>query len=210
MASISAACARTASSNAGPKWLSSIASNRGAPHGRGLGASRGLFPIPDRRSPVPGADSAIEPVVWRFLGDLDVVDVALAYACGCDADEASLALELGNRRAAAIAHAGAQASHQLMDHRGNASLVRDAPLDSLGHELVRSASALHVEFVLEVAVAAAAAHRADRAHSPIFLVRAPLEEDQFTRTLIGAREEIANHGAAGADCERLHDVPRVA
>ncbi len=78
------------------------------------------------------------------------------------ADQLRVALQRRDVAAAAVAHAGAQAADQLVDHGGDAALVRDAAFDALGHELLaRFGAGVEVELVLEVAVAAAAAHRAD-------------------------------------------------
>src|SRR5213594_2482009 len=151
----------------------------------------------------------LHPIVRCFLRDLDVVDVALAGAGRRDANELRLPLQLGNRGAAGVAHAGAQSSHELVDHRGNAALVRDTPFDALRYELVASAAGLEIEFVLKVPVAAAAAHGADRSHPAVLLVAASLEQDQLARALIGAREQVSDHRAARADGNGLDDVARV-
>src|SRR6202008_1232560 len=108
-------------------------------------------------------------------------------------------LQLGDGGGAAVAHAGAQAADQLMDHCGDAALVRNAPFDSLGNELIGGAAPFQVELVLEIAVAAAAAHGADRSHPAILLVAPALEQDQLAGALVGAGEQIPDHGAAGAD-----------
>ena len=67
---------------------------------------------------------------------------------------------------------------------------------------------LEIEVVLEVAVAAAAAHRADRAHAAVFLEAAALVEDQFAGALVGAGEQIADHRRAAANGQGLGDVAR--
>ena len=90
------------------------------------------------------------------------------------------------------------------------SLVRDASFDALGHELVGGATALEIELVLEVPVAASAPHRANRAHPAIFLVAAALEQDQLAGALVGAGKQISDHRAVRADGERLDDVTGVA
>ena len=109
--------------------------------------------------------------------------------------------------AAAVAHAGAQAADQLMDHRGDAAFVGDAPFDAFRHQLLAAPrAAVEVELVLEVAVAAAAAHRADRAHAAVLLEAAALVEDHLARALVGAGEQVADHRRARADGDRLGDV----
>ena len=69
----------------------------------------------------------LHPVVRRFLRNRHVVDVAFARAGGRDANQLGLALQLRNRRASAVAHAGAQTSHQLMDDRLRAAFVATRP-----------------------------------------------------------------------------------
>src|SRR5207253_7750497 len=127
-------------------------------------------------------------VVRRFLRNLHVVHVALARAGRRDANQLRLPLQLANGRAAAVAHAGAETADELMNHRGDAPFVRDAPFDPLRHELVAGAPAFEIEFVLEIAVAAAAAHRANRPHAAVLLVAAPLEEDQLAGAFVRAGE----------------------
>src|SRR3954452_22440583 len=119
----------------------------------------------------------LRSVIGRFFGDGDVVDVALAHAGRRDANDAGLALQFRDRAAAAVAHTGAQSANQLIDDGGGAPFVSDAPLDALGHELVRGAAALEVEFILKVTVAAAAEHGAHRPHAAVLLVGAPLEQN---------------------------------
>ena len=55
-------------------------------------------------------------VVGGFTGDDDVVDVAFAKAGAGDADELRLLLEVLDGGAAEVAHAGAEASDELVDH----------------------------------------------------------------------------------------------
>ena len=93
---------------------------------------------------------------------------------------------------------------------GDAAFVGDAPLDAFGHELVGAAGRLEIELVLEVAIAAAAAHRADRPHAAVFLEAAALIQDQLARALVGAGEQVADHRRARADGDRLGDVAREA
>src|SRR6185295_6410628 len=78
------------------------------------------------------------------------------------------------------------------------------------HELVAAARRVEVELVLEVAVAAAAAHRADRSHAAVLFEAPPLIQDDLARALVGAGEQIPDHRRAGADRDRLGDVARVA
>src|SRR6266542_4067921 len=144
---------------------------------------------------------SVRPVVRRFLLDDDVVHVALAQPGGGDPHEARLLAELLDRLAAEVAHAAAEAAGELVERHLDGPLVRDAPLDPLGHELVGVG-----DVRLEVAVLRALLHRAERAHAPVRLVAAPLVEDDLARRLLGAREERADHDGGGAGGERLHEV----
>src|SRR5262245_58187105 len=116
------------------------------------------------------------------------MDVRLAEACRRDANELRLALQFRAGGPAAVAHAGAHAAHELMDHRGDAALVGDAALDSFRHQLLAGGDAVEIEIVLEVSVAAAAPHRADRSHPAVVLVRAALVKDDLAGALVGAGE----------------------
>ena len=50
--------------------------------------------------------------------------------------EAGPRLQVLDGAAAAVAHARAQAAHELLDHGGERPLVGDHALDALGHQLV--------------------------------------------------------------------------
>src|SRR5205807_1712386 len=141
-----------------------------------------------------------------------VVDVALAEAGQGDANELRVAPQLGQRRAAAVTHARAQTAHELVHHGRDAAFVSDPAFDAFRHELLGGLRprAVEVELVLKVPIAAAAAHRADRAHAAVLLEAASLIQNHLARALVGAREQIADHRRARADRERLGDVARVA
>src|SRR5439155_26627946 len=119
-------------------------------------------------------------VVGRFLGDDDVVDVALLEPGRGDAHEARPRLQLADAGRAAVAHAGPQAADELLDHGRERSLVGHHALDALRHQLARLALEL-----LEVPVARAFLHGPDRAHAAVALERAALAEDQLARALVG-------------------------
>jgi hypothetical protein len=129
----------------------------------------------------------------------------LAHARRGDLHELGVRPHLLDGAAAGVAHARAQPAHELQDDRGDRPLVRDAPLDALGHELV----GVHLR-VLEIAVARALLHRAERAHAAVGLVRAALEELDLAGRLLAAGEEAAQHHARGAGRDRLRHVARVA
>src|SRR3954464_1298151 len=113
--------------------------------------------------------------------------MALAEARGGDANELRVALQFRNAAASAVAHASPQAADELMDHCGHAALVGNPPFDALRNQLVGGAARVQVEVVLEIPVAAAPPHGADRSHPAIVLEAAPLIENQLARTLVGAR-----------------------
>src|SRR5436853_120228 len=98
-------------------------------------------PLPRRPQRVWGL---FESVVRSFLGDDDVVRVALAHAGGADLQEARLGAELVERAAAAVAHAGLQAADELMDVEREAALVGNAALDAFRDELHVGLVALEV------------------------------------------------------------------
>src|SRR5580693_7886202 len=77
--------------------------------------------------------SHILPVVRRFAGDRDVVDVALAQPRAGDPHELAVLLHLGDGLVAGVAHRGFEAADQLVDDVADRALVRYAALDALGH-----------------------------------------------------------------------------
>src|SRR4051794_5900057 len=77
-----------------------------------------------------------DAVIWRFLGDLDIVDVRFTHAGGADLDELRARAQLLDGRAAGVAHARPDAAHELLDDAERAALVRYPALDALGNELV--------------------------------------------------------------------------
>src|SRR6185503_2572465 len=65
---------------------------------------------------------------------------------------------------------------------------------------------IEIELVLEVAVAAAAPHRPDRAHAAVLLEAPALIQNQLAWALIRAGEQVADHRRARADGQGLRDV----
>src|SRR5260221_8405223 len=136
-----------------------------------------------------GIDS-FHSVIRRLLRDDDVVHVPFAMARRGHANEPRIALQRPNVGAAAIAHPCPQTADELVDHRSDAALVRDPPFDAFRYELLaRLGIRVEIEFILEVAVAAAAPHGADRSHAAVLLEAPPLVEDHLARTFVGAGEE---------------------
>src|SRR3989344_2482097 len=103
-----------------------------------------------------------------------------------------------------ITHAGAQTAHELVDHVHHRPLVRNAPFDALGHQLVGGRA------FLEIAVARTLAHGAERAHAAIALVGAALVDLDLARRLVGAGQHRTDHHAVGAGGDRLGDVAGIA
>jgi hypothetical protein len=62
--------------------------------------------------------SLFQPVIWSFARDDNVMDVTFAQAGGGNANELAAFLKLGEIRGAAIAHATAQSSSQLVHQPG--------------------------------------------------------------------------------------------
>src|SRR5512144_886180 len=79
---------------------------------------------------------SVRAVVRRFLLDDHVVDVALLEPRRGDPDEPRLHAQLADVPAAEVAHAAAEAADELEDRHLHRALVRHAPLDALGDELV--------------------------------------------------------------------------
>jgi hypothetical protein len=121
-------------------------------------------------------------------------------------EQLGITLQRRNVAAPGVSHPRAQATHQLVDHRGHAAFVGDTALDTLGHQLVGRFLAVQIEFVLKVTVAAAAAHRAERAHPAVFLEAAALIQDDLTRAFISTGKQAAHHHGAGAHGDCLGDV----
>src|SRR5690606_5025252 len=128
-----------------------------------------------------------------------------AYAGGGDFDELRLGAHVVDAGAAAVAHRGADAAHQLVDDGQHAALVGHAAFDAFGHQLVGV-----VGGILEVAVGRAVGHRAQAAHAAVRLVRTALEQHDFAGGFLGAGEHAAHHAGEGAGGQRLGDVARVA
>jgi len=110
--------------------------------------------------------------------------MTLAKARARDAHEGRVLLERLDIGAARVAHRGTQAADNLVNDVGDRSFVRHLPFDALGNELERIG-----HFGLEVAVGAAARHRAHRAHAAITLLRPALIEEDLARRLFGTGEQ---------------------
>src|SRR5260370_21315338 len=122
-------------------------------------------------------------VVRRFFGDEDVVDVAFPLARLAHADEFRSPAQFHETRGPHVAHSGLHSANQLLDIRSKRSAMRYTALDSFGHERALGNS------LLAAAIAHPFAHRAQRAHPAVELVRASLVESRLAGTLLGSREQ---------------------
>ena len=104
------------------------------------------------------------PVIRCFLDDLHVVHVRLAHAGRGDLDELCALAHLADGGAAGVTHAGAQPTHELMNHCDHAALVGNAPLDAFR---APASPRRPRGRLLEIAIARALLHGAERAHPAI-------------------------------------------
>src|SRR5690606_15736840 len=143
---------------------------------------------------------------WRrrsdglFVGDDDVVDVALPEPCWRDADELRASAKRVDIGAAGVAHPCTQPADESMDDGADGSTVGDTPLDTFGDQLLGFGGGL------EIAVTAAFDHGAHRSHPTIHLVAPPLLRDTAPRRFVGAREEAADHDGGCARGDGFDDV----
>ena len=110
-------------------------------------------------------------------------------------------LKRAHGRRAHIAHGGAQAAGELMQHSAHRPLIGHLTLDAFGHEFH-----LVLDVLLEVAVGGAARHGAHRAHAAIGFERAALIEEDFPRALFCPRQKRANHHAISPSRQSLGHI----
>src|ERR1700679_1950555 len=84
----------------------------------------------------------LDMLVWRLARDDDIMHVAFAKPRAGDAYELRLFLQLLNGFTADVAHAAAQASDELIDHRFERSAVGHTAFDALGYELGKAVAAV--------------------------------------------------------------------
>src|SRR3954451_7200645 len=151
-----------------------------------------------------GRTSPSAAIVRRLLRDRHVMRMRLAQPGRGDADELRV-VQLLDRRGAAVAHRLPQSADELVEDRRERALVRDAPLDALGHELVDV-----LDVALEVAILRerARAHRAEGAHAAVLLEALALVEHHVSRRLVGSREHRPEHHCVGACGDRFRYVAR--
>ena len=92
-----------------------------------------------------GADDSVplfDVVVRGFAGDDHVVDVGFAQAGVGDADEARFLWSSSMVAQPQIAHAGAQAADELVDHGFERPAIGHAAFDAFGNELGEAVAAV--------------------------------------------------------------------
>src|SRR5690554_2460283 len=146
-------------------------------------------------------------VVWRFFGDLHVVNVRLGNTGTGDLDELGLGAHFLNVAAAGVAHGGAQSPHQLVHDGTHHAFVGHATFDAFRYQLLGTGV-----LILEVAVGTALAlgHGAHGTHATIRLVGTALVQLDFTGGFFGTGQQPADHDRTGASSNRFGQVTGVA
>src|SRR5579859_2407678 len=139
----------------------------------------------------------IEPIIRRFLRDLDVVRMRLGHAGAGHLHELRLMAHVLDGGGTEVTHRRTQATDQLMDDVAQRTAIRHATFDAFRHQLVG------VRLILEVTILGAQRHRTQRTHAAVALVRAALEQLHVTRRFLGTREHRAQHHGGCAGGERL-------
>src|SRR6266571_3204946 len=73
---------------------------------------------------------SVDLIIGRLLRDDDIVDMAFAQSSTGDADETGTLAQILDGTTAAVAHARAQPTDQLIHHIGEGAFVGDTPLDA--------------------------------------------------------------------------------
>src|SRR5260370_9062331 len=136
----------------------------------------------------------------RLLGDDHVLDVALTETSGGEAHDPGLRLEFFQVGDAAVTHSAAKPGDELLHQTAERTLMGYAAFHPFRHGLAALGR------VLEIAVAGARFHGAERTHAAIGLERAALVENGFSRRLFRARKETPDHHHRGACGNGLGDV----
>ena len=89
-------------------------------------------PAPYARTRIP---ALLDGIVGSLTGNHDIVHVAFSQASAADAYETGLLQKFGNRRAAAVSHAGFESADHLVNDHGKRATVWNASLDTLGNKL---------------------------------------------------------------------------
>ena len=145
--------------------------------------------------------SAVDGVVRGFLRDLNVVRMAFRQPRAGNLDELAVLAQVVDVLRTAVAHAGADAANHLINGICERSLIRHTALDAFRNVLL--------VVCLEVAVAGALTHSAQRAHAAVDLELSALIELVLAGGLLAACNKGAEHNNACACCERLDDITAV-
>src|SRR3989344_2574311 len=142
-------------------------------------------------------------VVWRFLGDLHVMDVGFGHTGAGDPHELWLGTHFVDVGATGVAHRGTQAAHQLMDDRAQGAFVRHTAFDAFRNEFLGACRR-----VLEVTVGRTLrlGHGAQRTHAAVSLVRTTLEQFDLARGFFSTGEHRAHHHAGSTGDDGLGQV----
>src|SRR5687767_14951387 len=145
------------------RGVTAVRPDQASRHGSGSAGPSADGPLGGHRA-LARSGALFTAVVRRFFRDLHVVNVALTDARGRDLDEFGLLLHGFDAVAAAVVHAGAQATGHLEDDADDRTLVGHLPFDAFGHQLggagiAAAAAAGVVADFLEIAVRAALLHR---------------------------------------------------
>src|SRR5690606_13870167 len=99
-------------------------------------------------------------VVGDLFGDVYVLDVGFTHTGRGNFGELRFGSHVVDAGVNAVAHRGTDTTHQLVDDRQDAALVRDAAFDAFGDELVGI-----VGRILEIAIGRAIGHGAQATHA---------------------------------------------
>jgi len=137
-------------------------------------------------------------VVGSFLGDVDIVRVGFLQARACDLDKLRALLQLGDSRAAAVAHTAPDTAYKLENGVGYRPLIRHTTLNTFGNEFFRVA--------LEVSVGGTLFHSGETSHAAVYLERTPLINFNIAGSLLTSREQRAEHYDVCSRSKRLDDI----
>lgn len=120
-------------------------------------------------------------VVRCFLGDLNVMRMALQQSGIGDLHELCLFVEQLDGLAAAVTHTGADTAHQLKYRIGNTALIRYTAFDTLRNQLLCA--------FLEVSVLGTVCHSSQAAHATVYLEGTSLVDLGLSRRLLAACQQ---------------------
>src|SRR5699024_5331790 len=137
-------------------------------------------------------------VIRRFLGDVDIMRMALSERCRRDLDKSAVFLQFIDRVRTAVAHTGTDAANELEYGILNGSLVGNAAFHAFRNQLLRVG--------LEVTVLAAVFHGGDGSHAAVNLIFSSLIQFEGSGTLVTACEDASHHADVSAGGDSLCHV----